>query len=58
MAVDRRLRARSQAARFRPLRPWEAPGKAGELLGELVGRHGQVGDMVATMAHSPSVLRG
>ena len=59
MAVDRRLRARSQAARFRPLRPGETPGKAGELLGELVGlATARSETWVATMAHSPSVPRG
>jgi AhpD family alkylhydroperoxidase len=29
-----------------------------DLLGELVARHGDVGEMVATMAHSPAVLGG
>lgn len=48
----------SSPPRFRPLTPNDAEGKAAELLGELVGRHGQVGDMVATMAHSPAVLAG
>lgn len=28
------------------------------MLGDLVERHGQVGDMVSTMAHSPAVLGG
>ena len=59
MAVDRRRSPSPHgAARFRPLSPGEAPGKAGELLGGLAGRRGQVGAMVATMAHSPAVLAG
>lgn len=53
-----RDRRSPSSARFHPLTPHEAEGKAGELLGELVGRHGQVGSMVATMAHSPAVLAG
>ena len=57
MTVERHGK-KSQPARFRPLTPQEAPGKASELLGELVRRHGQVGTMVATMAHSPAVLAG
>ena len=44
--------------RFRALKPNEAQGKAGELLRELAGRHGQVTPMVATMANSPAVLAG
>lgn len=44
--------------RLRPLTPESARGKSQELLGDLVARHGQVGEMVATMAHSPSVLAG
>lgn len=59
MAVDRHRRESPHGtARFRHLRPGEAPGKAGEILGQLVARHGQVGAMVATMAHSPAVLAG
>jgi hypothetical protein len=57
MTVERHGK-KSQPARFRPLTPAEAPGKAAELLGDLVRRHGQVGTMVATMAHSPAVLAG
>lgn len=45
-------------ARFEPLTPETAVGASRELLGELVERHGTVGDMVATMAHSPAVLGG
>ena len=35
-----------------------ATGVAAERLAELEARHGQVGEMVATMANSPSVLTG
>lgn len=35
-----------------------ADGASRELLGELENRHGQVGQMVSTMAHSPAVLGG
>lgn len=45
-------------ARFEPLTPETAAGTSRELLGDLVERHGTVGDMVATMAHSPAVLGG
>lgn len=48
----------TSSARFRRLTPAQAVGKAAQLLGDLVGRHGQVGDMVATMAHSPALLAG
>jgi AhpD family alkylhydroperoxidase len=44
--------------RFTRLSPETATGASRELLGELASRHGQVGDMVATMAHSPAVLGG
>lgn len=44
--------------RFTPLTPTTAVGASRELLGELVERHGTVGDMVSTMAHSPAVLGG
>lgn len=44
--------------RFAPLTPETAVGASRDLLGELVARHGNVGDMVATMAHSPAVLGG
>ena len=53
-----RSSAGPQLARFHSLAPHEAEGKAGELLSGLAGRHGQVGTMVATMAHSPAVLAG
>lgn len=44
--------------RLAPLTPSSAVGASRELLGELVERHGTVGDMVSTMAHSPAVLGG
>lgn len=44
--------------RFSTLTPASAVGASRDLLGELVERHGTVGDMVATMAHSPAVLGG
>lgn len=44
--------------RFPALTPASATGASRELLGELVARHGSVGDMVSTMAHSPAVLGG
>ena len=44
--------------RFSRLTPSSAVGASRELLGELVERHGTVGDMVSTMAHSPAVLGG
>lgn len=47
-----------QEPRFPALTPESAVGASRELLGELVERHGAVGSMVSTMAHSPAVLRG
>lgn len=44
--------------RLKPLTPASARGKAQDLLGDLVSRHGEVGVMVRTMAHSPAVLAG
>lgn len=44
--------------RLSALTPDTATGKSQELLGELVARHGEVGTMVSTMAHSPAVLGG
>ena len=44
--------------RLKRLTPETAVGASRDLLGELVSRHGTVGDMVATMAHSPAVLGG
>ena len=40
------------------LSPDTAQGAARSLLGDLVARHGEIGAMVATMAHSPAVLGG
>lgn len=44
--------------RLQPLSPAEAPGKSAELLTDLLQRRGSVGNMVATMAHSPALLQG
>lgn len=44
--------------RFDRLTPATAVGASRELLTDLVAEHGQVGDMVATMATSPAVLSG
>lgn len=44
--------------RFARLTPDTAVGASRELLGDLVEKHGTVGDMVSTMAHSPAVLGG
>ncbi|MEV0388056.1 carboxymuconolactone decarboxylase family protein [Nonomuraea sp. NPDC050643] len=44
--------------RLTALEPAEAPGKSRELLEDIVGRSGGVGEMVATMAHSPALLQG
>ncbi|GAA2443677.1 peroxidase-related enzyme [Actinomadura vinacea] len=41
-----------------PLDPADAPAKSRELLDEIIGRRGSVGDMVSTMAHSPALLQG
>lgn len=41
-----------------PLDPADAPDRSRELLEGIVNRHGSVGDMVATMAHSPALLQG
>lgn len=40
------------------LEPADAPEKSREILEGIIGRHGSVGDMVSTMAHSPALLRG
>ncbi|GEP35405.1 hypothetical protein NSZ01_31730 [Nocardioides szechwanensis] len=45
-------------SRIAALTPATARGAAHEMLADLVGRHGQVGSMVSTMAHSPAVLGG
>lgn len=44
--------------RIRPLEPADAPDGAREILDDLIGRHGDAGAMVRTMAHSPALLRG
>lgn len=44
--------------RLGPLAPETAKGAARDLLADLVERHGTVGLMVRTMAHSPAVLGG
>ncbi|MCX4967394.1 carboxymuconolactone decarboxylase family protein [Streptomyces sp. NBC_00654] len=44
--------------RLTRLTPDTAVGASRDLLTELVSRHGGVGDMVSTMAHSPAVLGG
>lgn len=44
--------------RIEALSPATAKGAAQEMLTDLVARHGQVGSMVSTMAHSPAVLGG
>lgn len=44
--------------RLAQLTPQTATGASRDLLTDLVSRHGQIGDMVATMAHSPAVLTG
>ncbi|MGC0386647.1 carboxymuconolactone decarboxylase family protein [Streptomyces sp. SAI-129] len=44
--------------RLTRLTPDTAVGASRDLLADLVSRHGRVGDMVATMAHSPAVLGG
>ena len=45
-------------SRIAALTPAAAQGAAQDMLTELVARHGHVGSMVATMAHSPAVLGG
>lgn len=45
-------------SRFAPLTPSTAVGASRDLLSDLVSRHGQVGDMVSMMAHSPALLNG
>ncbi|MFF3553619.1 carboxymuconolactone decarboxylase family protein [Streptomyces tsukubensis] len=44
--------------RLTRLTPDTAVGASRDLLADLVSRHGRVGDMVSTMAHSPAVLGG
>ncbi|MEU5976444.1 carboxymuconolactone decarboxylase family protein [Streptomyces sp. NPDC047315] len=44
--------------RLTRLTPDTAVGASRDLLAELASRHGRLGDMVSTMAHSPAVLGG
>ncbi|MFE0643689.1 carboxymuconolactone decarboxylase family protein [Streptomyces sp. NPDC058877] len=44
--------------RLTALTPDQAPGRAGDLLADILERHGSVGEMVSTMAHSPALLDG
>lgn len=44
--------------RLTALDPADAPDKSRELLNDIIGRRGSVGEMVATMAHSPATLQG
>ncbi|MFF0991501.1 carboxymuconolactone decarboxylase family protein [Kocuria nitroreducens] len=44
--------------RLARLTPDTAVGTSRDLLSDLVSRHGQIGDMVSMMAHSPAVLGG
>ena len=44
--------------RFDRLTPATAVGTSKDLLADLIAKHGQIGDMTATMAVSPAVLSG
>lgn len=44
--------------RLVPLEPADAPGGSRELLNDILDRRGSVGEMAATMAHSPALLEG
>ncbi|MGW3352784.1 carboxymuconolactone decarboxylase family protein [Nonomuraea rubra] len=44
--------------RLAPLEPATAPGRSKDLLQDILDRRGSVGEMVATMAHSPALLEG
>ncbi|RVX42715.1 AhpD family alkylhydroperoxidase [Nonomuraea polychroma] len=44
--------------RLTPFDPADAPEKSAELLNDIISRRGGVGEMVATMAHSPALLQG
>jgi AhpD family alkylhydroperoxidase len=44
--------------RLAALTPETASGASGQMLADLVQRHGQVGEMASTMANSPAVLSG
>ena len=45
-------------ARLHPLAPEQASGTARSLLAGIIDRHGDAGQMVRTMAHSPALLQG
>lgn len=45
-------------SRLAPLTPETATGAAADILRDLAERTGQVGQMAATMAHSPALLQG
>ncbi|OZM70682.1 alkylhydroperoxidase [Amycolatopsis antarctica] len=45
-------------SRLSTLSPADAPDKARALLADIAERHGSVGPMIATMAHSPALLQG
>lgn len=44
--------------RITALDPTEAPTGSRDLLDDIIGRHGDAGPMIRTMAHSPALLRG
>lgn len=44
--------------RLTALDPADAPDKSREMLNDIISRRGSVGEMVATMAHSPALLQG
>ena len=54
----RKATSTNKSPRFTRLTPQSAVGTSQQLLSELASRHGQIGDMVSTMAHSPAVLGG
>jgi AhpD family alkylhydroperoxidase len=58
LPINQATRRGNDMTRLRPLTPTEAPGKVAELLTDIIERHGSVGAMVATMAHSPALLQG
>ncbi|MFE3128435.1 hypothetical protein ACFXHD_34035, partial [Streptomyces hydrogenans] len=50
--------ATASTRRLAALTPDQAQGRARELLGDIVERHGSAGEMVSTMAHSPAMIEG
>ncbi|MFB7823912.1 carboxymuconolactone decarboxylase family protein [Streptomyces hydrogenans] len=50
--------ATASTRRLAALTPEQAQGRARELLGDIVERHGSAGEMVSTMAHSPAMIEG